>query len=228
MASVNNVVLNIQHGGSGSRRLVTVNYPLELIMKRITLLASLLLATNALGANPPPATAVWSDTTTTGAAMGYCLAKHPYQTIYSGRFTPDGYQIVASPGIVGAVRRNFVYDRSTDASDEGNANSTCKQACSEFGKMYSPYVGAPLRQKVGPGGTTTINSGIGDMASLAVKDRDFYLSADVVAGVWSRGNTWHESDVAQSDYCCCQAIAPRGIKPSSNVLQQYAPKQLKQ
>jgi len=198
-------------------------------MKLIAFLVIMLLTMNTFAADPPPATAVWSDTTTTGAAMGYCLAKHPYQTIYAGRpFTPDGYEIVGSPGIVGAVRRNFVYDRSTGTSDEGNANSSCKQACFEFGKMYSPYTGVPLRQKVGPGGRTTINSGIGDMASLAVKDRDFYLITDAVAGVWSRGNTWHESDVAQSDYCCCHAIAPRGAKPSSDILQQYAPKPIKQ
>lgn len=198
-------------------------------MKRIAILGSVLFAVNAFGADPPPAAGGWSDTTTTGAAMGYCLAKHPYQTIYSGRtFTPDGYEIVASPGVVGAVRRNFIDDRSTDGTDEGNANSTCKQACSEFGKMYAPYVGTPLRQKVGAGGKTIINSGIGDMASLAVKDRDFYLSTEAVAGVWSRGNTWHESDVAQSDFCCCQAVAPTGATPSSNVLQKFAPKLTKQ
>ena len=107
------------------------------VKKRVHLLAATILTMNAFAADPPPAATGWSDTTTTGAAMGYCLAKHPYQTIYAGRsFTPDGYEIVAAPGIVGAVRRNFIYDRSSDASDEGNANLTCKHACTQFGKMY--------------------------------------------------------------------------------------------
>ena len=196
-------------------------------MKPACAFATMFLAAHAFAADPPHATNSWSDTTTTGAATGYCLAKHPYQTLYApSTFTPDGYEIVASPGVVGAVRRNFVFDRTTDASDEGNANKTCKQACFEFGKLYSPYVGTPLRQKVGPGGRTIINSGVGDMASLAVKDRDFYLSTDAVAGVWSRGNTWHESDVAQSDFCCCHMVAPRGTRPDPGILRQYAPKQL--
>lgn len=168
------------------------------------LIVSMLFTTNVFAINPTPAKTGWSDTTTTAAATGYCLAKHPYQSVYTGDFTPDGYEMVASPGIVGAVRRNFIYDRSTDAVDEGNGNS-CKEACSEFGKLYSPngpLIGAALRQMIGGG--AIINSGIGDMASLAVKDWDFYLGHKVVAGVWSRGNTWHESDIAQADYCCCQ------------------------
>jgi hypothetical protein len=148
---------------------------------------------------------------TTAAAVGYCLANHPYQTIHPGLnagpdyprgFTPDGFEIVPVPGVVGAVRRNFVYHRSTLLSDEGVSNS-CAQACGEFGKAYSPTGGAPLHQSVGTGGTTIIESGLGDIAALAMVDHDFYLGKEVVAGIWSRGNTWQESDVAQADFCCC-------------------------
>lgn len=149
-----------------------------------------------------PSTPTWSDTTTTGAAGGYCLAKHPYRTSLTGTFTPDGYEIVSPPGIVGAVRRNFVY-RRTGNTDQGQGNS-CPKACAEFGKLYGPsYKGAALRQQVAGG--ATINSGIGDLGALAMPDHDYYLGKQVIAGVWSRGNTWHESDVAQADYCCCQA-----------------------
>ncbi|MEY4591019.1 MAG: hypothetical protein RL497_3095 [Pseudomonadota bacterium] len=163
----------------------------------------LLLSATILQANAEPAAPVWAADATAGAAMGYCLAKHPYQTIHTGTFTPDGYEIVAPPGIVGAVRRNFVYNRTTLEVDKGAGNS-CKRACAQFGKFYGPtYTGSPLRQQIADGGI--INSGIGDMASLAIPDQDFYSGEKVIAGIWSRGNTWHESDVAQSDYCCCQA-----------------------
>ncbi len=187
-------------------------------MKRLIVTAIILFSQYTFAGDPPPATLTWSDTSTTGAAMGYCLAKHPYQTLYTGRsYTPDGYEIVASPGVVGAVRRNFVYDRTTDASDEGNSNNSCAKACSEFGKFYGPtYQGAPLHQKVGAKGGALISSGIGDMASLAVKDQDYYLGNQAVAGIWSRGNTWHESDVAQSDFCCCQATAKKTTRLPNN------------
>ena len=139
---------------------------------------------------------------TAAAAAGYCIANHPYQTIHTGGYTPDGFEIVPPPGIVGAVRRNYIYNRSTTEKDEGAANS-CPQACAQFGKSYEPsYSGFALSQKVGDG-KTTISSGIGDLASSAIVDRDFYLDKDVVVGMQSRGNTWHESDVAQADFCCC-------------------------
>ncbi|NMG18326.1 hypothetical protein [Brasilonema bromeliae] len=148
-----------------------------------------------------PATAGWSDYTT-ATAGAYCLAKHPYLTSYSGTtFTPDGFEIATAPGLVGAVRRNFVYDRSSSTTDQGNGQ-TCAQACGEFGKFYSPsYKGKSLTQKVGQ---TTIASGLGDIASLAVQDKDFYLDKTVVAGIWARPSTYQEADVAQADFCCCQ------------------------
>jgi hypothetical protein len=174
-------------------------------MRLTALLVLTVISAGALAADPPAATNTWDASTTTAAAMGYCLAKHPYQTLRSnniGSFTRDGYEVVSTPGVVGAVRRNFVFDRSIDTADEGVKNS-CKDACSEFGKLYRGLSGRPLRQKIGASGAV-ITSGIGDMASLVVKDIDFYLGGQVPAGVWSRGNTWHESDVAQSDFCCCQ------------------------
>lgn len=147
------------------------------------------------------------DHMSTAAATGYCLAKHPYQYLLPGigataeyprGFTPDGYELVPSPGVVGAVRRNYVHSRTTEI-DEGASNS-CPQACQQFGKYWRGN-GTPLHQKLNE--TTIITSGIGDMASLAIADRDFYLGLDVIAGIGSRGNTWHESDVAQADFCCC-------------------------
>ncbi len=90
--------------------------------------------------------ASWDDMAT-AAAMGYCLTKHPYKTIHKGNYTPDGYEIVSRPGIIGAVRRNFVFNRNEGAIDEGFRNKSCTQACSEFGKKYSGKKGVPLKQK---------------------------------------------------------------------------------
>ena len=164
----------------------------------------LFISFNTYAADPDPARSGWSDTASTGAAMGYCLANHPYLSVHRGsKYTPDGFETVSAPGIVGAVRRNFIWDRSTDAKDQGKYNN-CSQACAEFGKQYSGLNGRPLHQILHNG--TVITSGLGDIGSLVYRDVNFY---DVnrnkhVSGMWSRGNTWHESDVAQSDYCCCQ------------------------
>jgi hypothetical protein len=150
----------------------------------------------------------WSDTTT-AAAMGYCLANHPYQTIHTGPFTPDGFEIASYPGVVGCARRNFVYERSVSSPpalgepDEGEGNS-CVKACKQWGLPGFPFRGVPLKQQVAGGGV--INSGLGDLAAMATFDFDFYLRTYVVAGMYSRGNTWHESDVAQADFCCCQLV----------------------
>ena len=178
----------------------------------VCLFGSLLYSTNAGVQDPPPSGGSWSEIAT-GAATGYCLAKHPYQSFEPGlfylgaKYTRDGYEMVSTPGIVGAVRRNFVFDRTTLSEDEGQKNNrTCKEACAEFGKQYGPtYGGVPLKQRVS-GKPSPINNGIGDMASLVMPDRDFYLNKMVFAGIWSRGNTFHESDVAQADFCCCQCI----------------------
>jgi hypothetical protein len=89
---------------------------------------------------------------------------------------------------------NFTWSdtSTTDASDDVNSNITCTKTCSEFGKFYGPtYQGVSLHQKVGVKGNTLISSGIGDMASLAVKDQDYYLGNQSVAGIWSTGNSLH-------------------------------------
>jgi hypothetical protein len=156
------------------------------------------------GANPG---VNWDPSATTAAATGYCLAKHPYASIYKGQYTADGFETVASPGVVGAVRRNYIANRESTLTDEGNNNS-CEQACVEFGKTYPglPYTGASLKQKIWNGKTySLIASGLGDLGSLVVKDHDFYLNKDVTAGMSSRGNSFVEGGVGQSDYCCCQA-----------------------
>ena len=165
-----------------------------------------------------PSRPTWSSSAT-AAAMGYCLSKHPYLyqqtvgatkvpsylTILKNRYTLDGYQMVDAPGIVGAVRRNFVYRRSTTGTDAG-INNTCEAACKQFGQPYAPtYNGVPLKQNVGSGeAPRLINSGIGDMAAGAMPDKDFYLDGNIIGGMWSRANTFQESDVAQADFCCCQ------------------------
>jgi hypothetical protein len=150
----------------------------------------------------------WSDITT-GAAAGYCLTNHPYRTIHAGPFTPDGFEIVSYPGVVGCARRNFVRERSLSTPpaptdpDEGALNS-CQAACKQWGLPGFPFRGVPLRQKLADG--SVITSGLGDLAAMATFDFDFYLRTQVVAGMYSRGNTWHESDVAQADFCCCQLV----------------------
>ena len=180
--------------------------PAVMMIRLGALLGAMLCASAAYAADPPAATAGWSAAVSTATAAGYCLAKHPYQRlsseVFSG-YTRDGYEVVAPPGVVGAVRRNFVFDRTTDTADEGRLNS-CKDACFQFGKLYGS-TGKVLHQKVGAG--IIITSGIGDIGSLLLNDRDFYLRKQVPVGAWSRGNTFQESDVAQSDYCCCQVTS---------------------
>lgn len=178
------------------------------------ILGSVFLAASGCSTSPAPSPPdVWDDMTA-AAATGYCLASHPYRTIHpeTGRtsdyprgFTPDGFEIVPHPpGVVGAVRRNYKYTRTTTTTDEGVSN-TCEQACREFGKGYEPtFHGTPLHHKYGDPTTPTIEvSGIGDMASMAIPDRDVELSRDVIAGIRSMGNNWHRSNVARADFCCC-------------------------
>jgi hypothetical protein len=169
----------------------------------------------SVSVGPPTSVTGWSDMTT-AAAMGYCLAKHPYWSLEPGilldghRYTSDGFEMVEFPGVVGAVRRNFVYRRTTLEVDEGQKrNSTCDLACAEFGQPYG-QPGSALKQRVGT--DRVINSGIGDMAAMAITDKDFYLQTTVFAGIRSMGNYWHESDVAQADFCCCHVPA-RNLPP---------------
>lgn len=142
-----------------------------------------------------------------GAAAGYCLAKHPYQDNSPGPFTADGYEKVASPGIVAAVRRNFVRERSTKGRDEG-VGQTCEQACRQFGKIHEPdHQGKALRQQIGD---EFVVSGIGDLASGIIADHDFYTDLTNVAGLESSANSYMKGGVAQADFCCCHVAPPAG------------------
>lgn len=171
------------------------------------------LAVNAgvWAADPPKAVTEWQAAVTTATAAAYCMAKHPYWTLASevtaDGYTRDGYQVVGAPGVVGATRRNFVYDRSTDGSDEGQ-KQTCDQACAQMGKLYGKsMIGQALKQKVSDG-SVLINSGLGDLGVGVMRDLDFYMAPPklVAAAVLSRANTWQDADVAQADYCCCQVV----------------------
>ena len=152
------------------------------------------------------------DGMNTAAAMGYCLAKHPYQTVYTGTFAPDGYEIASYPGVVGCTRRNFVLERTTVSTppapgdvDEGVFNS-CQAACKQWGLRGGPnFHGVPLRQKIASG--AVIPSGIGDLAHQATFDVNFYTLVWEVAAMYSTSNNWHLSDVAQADYCCCHLVS---------------------
>lgn len=170
-----------------------------------TLLA-LVTSTAALAADPPAQPFGWSADATTATAAAYCMSKHPYNVLstqLSGKYTKDGFEVVSAPGVVGAVRRNFVYDRTTDTSDEG-VKQTCAQACTQFGKAWG-LAGKSLRQKIGDG-TVFIASGLGDLGALVMRDQDSYVGGQTVGLIGSRANTYHESDVAQADYCCCHAM----------------------
>jgi hypothetical protein len=155
---------------------------------------------------PGPAMAqqTWTEQTT-AAAMGYCLARHPYiPRDPANPYTAEGFEILASPGVLGAVRRNYVFGRGPvgiSDPDKGQ-DQTCKQACMQFGLNYGANLGRPLYYR-DPAGNT-VADGIGDIASLGYRDFDWYNNQNVIAGMWGRPLNYHESDVAQADLCCCQ------------------------
>lgn len=176
-------------------------------VKRVATLVSALLAavvasSSVLNAAPLNTAPTFSDYATP-AALAYCLAKHPVQTD-SRTFSDDGYEYAHyNPAIVGAARRNFLFGRDLDATIDPNSNApTCQQACEQIGKLYGStyYTGAALRRKVG---SNEYASGIGDVAAAAMQDKDFYLNKTIISGFWARLQTYHESDVAQADMCCC-------------------------
>jgi hypothetical protein len=192
-------------------------------MPLIAALFSLAVWSPTWAADPPAATGGFDGPTSTGAAAGYCLAKHPTSTLNSNRvngYTRDGYEIAGPPGIVGAVKRSFIFDRTTDTVDEGEQN-TCAMACAELGKLYGGgVVGRSLKRKVNDG-KTILTSGVGDLGSLVAKDFESYTKTFTPQAAWGWSSSYIEQDVAQSDYCCCQVtttqardsqkfIAPRG------------------
>lgn len=158
----------------------------------------------AILAGPAPAQQTWTEQTT-AAAMGYCLARHPYiPRDPANPYTAEGFEILSSPGVLGAVRRNYVFQRgpvSVADPDKGQGQD-CKQACMQFGLNYGANLGRPLYYR-DPSGNT-VPDGIGDMASLGYRDFDWYNNQSVIAGMWGRPLNYHEADVAQADFCCCE------------------------
>jgi hypothetical protein len=158
----------------------------------------------AVTAASPLGNPTWSDYAT-ATTTAYCLAKHPIQT-GTAKFTHDGFEYASwNPAIVGSVRRNFMFGRDAAAtSDPNGVTQTCQQACQQMGKVYEPsYQGAALHRRIG---STVFASGMGDIGALAMQDKDFYLDKTVVAGQWTRVQSFQESDVAQADMCCCHVV----------------------
>lgn len=148
----------------------------------------------------------WSDISA-ATATAYCLAKHTGVKAQADGYTADGFE-VAQSGIVGSIRRNFVLNRPLQApgsTDEG-AKQTCNQACKQLGNFYGPSInGVELKYRAE--GSEPVASGIGDHASLAMRDYDYYSGQIVVSGFWTRPQNYQNDDVAQADHCCCQALS---------------------
>jgi hypothetical protein len=181
----------------------------EIVMKHARLTLSFVAAVGGLAALTIPAQADsnWSEIST-GAAAGYCLGRHPYIAPQPGGvYTAEGFEVVTSPGVAGAVRRNYVFNRrpvdfSTDTDQGGQ--QTCAQACSQWGLEYGSQTGKPLRFRASPE-SPPVADGIGDMAATAHSDADFYIEKHrVIAGISGRPLNYQEGDVAQADFCCCQ------------------------
>jgi hypothetical protein len=181
----------------------------ETIMKphRIALLSALCAAALASVSATAHADTTWSEISA-GAAAGYCLARHPRIAPQGDNiFTSEGFEILSPPGIAGAVRRNYVFNRApvdfSPGTDVGG-QQTCPQACRQWGLEYGLDSGKTLRFRASPDGPI-VNDGIGDMAATSHHDADFYLQEHrVVAGMSGRPMSFHEEDVAQADFCCCQ------------------------
>jgi hypothetical protein len=181
----------------------------EIVMKhaRFALLSALAFGSLATLSIPARADSTFSEIST-GAAAGYCLARHPYIAPQPGGvYTAEGFEVVTSPGVAGAVRRNYVFNRrpvdfSTDTDQGGQ--QTCTQACSQWGLEYGSQAGKTLRFRANPE-SPPVADGVGDMAATAHSDADFYLEKHrVIAGISGRPLNYQEEDVAQADFCCCQ------------------------
>ena len=149
----------------------------------------------------------WASGLGTAAATGYCLSVHPYIASPTGDgFTENGFETVVSPGVAGAVRRNYVFRRGLVTGEDTAINQNCQQACAEWGKNWSGH-GAPLHvrsDRISP----PVPDGVGDLAGAEFQDTDFYTSPRelVTAAQGGRPRNYHESDVAQADFCCCQLL----------------------
>ncbi len=178
------------------------------MMRRPRNALSLALATIGLSAAATLAHAAqaWTEHAT-AAAHGYCLAKHINPSGSSGEYSADGFEFAKS-GHIGTVRRNYVHMRNPSEQQEGGADSglkqTCEQACRQFGQTrFGGNIGVPLHVR-DPNDSEAQPSSSGlEMAHNGLTDWDFYNNKEVVAGIWGASG-WHEADVAQADFCCCQ------------------------
>jgi hypothetical protein len=173
------------------------------MLKRLALLSSMICTAMAASSAPAVAQHGWSDYSA-AAAIAYCMAVHPNRSP-AGAYT-NGFEHVAPPGVVGAVRRNFIYDRlkrypkAVPGQDDGTRH-TCADACKEWGRASSG-VGRPLHTGTSP--KDAIPSGIGDIAATALWDWEFpKTKSPVVAGFTGRPQNYHMNDGGQADFCCC-------------------------
>lgn len=156
-----------------------------------------------------PARSEGDAPTSAGAAIGYCMAVHPYRPLATGA-TPDGYTLegfeISQSLLVGAVRRSFIHDRAV-TPDRGNA-ATCAQACGELAKSSTNVVGKPLHHK--RSGKIETN-GVADIGTRVLFDQaPSGTEARAVAGGSGRvSDSYLEANVAPSDYCCCQLVPGR-------------------
>jgi hypothetical protein len=192
----------------------------EIVMKHARLALSFVAAVGGLVAISVPAQAEsnWADEAA-AAAAGYCLASHPYIQLPNGEtYTSEGFEVLASPGVAGAVRRNYVFNRgpvdfSPKVPVDVGASQTCPQACTQWGHEYGAneqLVAAPLRIRRSPGAEPTPD-GVDDLAAGVHFDADFYTYEQrVVVGMSGRPGQTQAlgagpgAGVAQADFCCCQ------------------------
>ena len=108
-----------------------------------------------------------------GTAMAYCLAKHTGVKAGPDGYSSDGFE-VAQSGIIGSVRRNFVLNRPLQAP--GSTEQALNKPAARLARNLEVFTarhwrGAALQYRAE--GSEPVASGIGDHASLAMRDYDF-------------------------------------------------------
>ena len=137
----------------------------------------------------------WSDMSA-ATATAYCLAKHTGVKAGPDGYSADGFKVSTSFA-VGSARRNFILNRPPQAvgSQDKGGSQTCARACAQLGSFYAPaYAGTALKFR--PESSEPAASGIGDHASIAMRDHDFYTNERIVSGFLTRPQNYQESDVA--------------------------------
>lgn len=184
-------------------------------MKRriLTLLLPFAVLGNEALAEPLPGKP--DHQTTAGAAIGYCLSKHPFQNGLGGQFNSEGFELPNTLSLVGAVRRRYIFRRD-ERTDPIPANPTCEQACGELGKSTDRNAKGVSLKRIGINGVMA--SGLGDLGSRLVLDNGFVPGEKEVAGGTARSNgDYLDGDGSSkadatvlSDYCCCQLVSVPG------------------